>query len=314
MLKDLFKDVCSPQTLHHDLEVLFAYLFDKIGKYQYRDQIGDKARAKAMWAIAENSGYLLKNCKLFIWANCRAKRTGVAVSPAKFGVLKADVAFLRSIDLPKVKSKYRAYSVAEFDALEGAVLTSSAMKTYIGKFISKKLIFLRSYGQTPDSLSSQLVCAALYALRKHYPSYESELHALNICKTAIHNHGIGLIEYWTRGKRNALLNENGAFQAVHVQYETLGDVSVQPEHEAELRVNLGSLVNIAEGLPDKQQRFLSAAAGIYDPGVSMFIGANNSDVVDTWGYPRYLNHVRTYFGLTVLQQERLLESLRQKMI
>ena len=34
------------------------------------------------------------------------------------------------------------------------------------------------------------------------------------------------------------------------------------------------------------------------------------------GYPapRYLSHVRPYFGLTVLRQERLLESIRQKMI
>lgn len=312
MLKDVFGSAVGP-TFNADMQVLFSYLFDRIGKYEYRKQIGDKARAKALWSVAEDSGYVLKNCKLFIWAHQHGERTGIAVSPAKFGIDRADVSLLRSIVLPKMKFKYKPYSLFDFDNLEAALLTSSVMKTYIGKFTSKKLIFLQSYGQTRESIGSTLLCAALFALRKQYPFYESELHALNICKTAIHNSGMGLIEYWTRAKRNALIKENGSFQAVHVQYDVLSDVGVEPEHSSEFRVNLQTLVKIAEGLPARQQQFLSAAAGLYDPGVSLFMGCDNTDAVDKWGYQRYLTNLRSYFGVSIDQQTKFLCDLGKRM-
>lgn len=313
MLATIFQCESGPE-LTRRMQVLFAYLFDKIGKYEYRKQIGDKALAKQIWSTAEDSGYVLKNCKLYIWAYNHAKRSGLAVSPAKYGIYKEDSALLKKIELPKIKSSYKAYSLFDYDNMEGAILTSPELKAYIGKFVNKKLKFLQSYGQTKSGMGSALLCQALYALRKQYPFYQSELHALNICKTAIHNEGIGMIEYWTRGKRNALIKENGTFQAVHVQYEVLSDVGVEPEHQNELRVNLHSLVAISNTLPPLQQRFLSAAAGLYDPGVSLFIGTDNTNAVDRWKYPRYLDQVRTYFGFSEQEQVELLSSLRQKLL
>lgn len=313
MLKTVFQSEGGPEFTRQ-MQVLFAYLFDKIGKYEYRKQIGDKVLAKQIWSAAKDSGYVLKNCKLYIWAFNHAKRSGLAVSPAKFGIYSEDAALLRKIELPKISSKFKPYSLFDYDNMEAAILTSPEISNYIGKFVNKKLKFLQSYGQTKTGMGSTLLCQALYALRKQYPFYQSELHAVNICKTAIHNEGIGLIEYWTRGKRNALIKENGTFQAVHVQYEVLSDVGVEPEHQNELRLNLSSLVAISGTLPALQQRFLSAAAGLYDPGVSLFIGTDNTNAVDKWKYPRYLNQVRTYFGFSEQEQVELLSSLRKKLL
>ena len=313
MLRSIFEECCPQQDLERVLNILFSYLFDKIGKYEYRILVGNKDIAKKVWSAASDSGYVLKNCKLYLWSRDHAKKSGLAVSPAKFEIYKEDLPVLRKISTPCINVKYKPYSLFDFSNMEASILTSSSMKTYIGKFTSKKLIFLLSYGQTRESISSTLLCAALFALRKHYPFYESELHALNICKTAIHNAGMGLIEYWTRGKRNALLKENGVFQAVHVQYDVLNSVGVAPEHNDEFRLNIKSLVSITSTLPAIQQRFLSAAAGLYDPGVSMFIGADNSDIVDSWKYPRYMAHLRNYFGLTEDQQQELLLSMRQRL-
>ena len=312
MLKQIFD--LDPKEHTRVMNILFAYLFDQIGKYEYRKQVGDKDIAKKVWKIASEHWYVLKNCKLYAYAVHQNRKSGIATSPAKFSIHSTDVGFLRGLDLSRIKSKFKSYSVFDYDNLEGSILTSSHLKAHIGKFISKKLIFLtRSYGLSRDEIHMHLLHSALFALRKQYPVYESELHALNICKTAIHNSGMGLIEFWTRDKRNALLKENGSFQAVHVQYDLMTNIGVAPEHDNEFRCNLQSLVSLAETLEPKHAEFLSAAAGVYDPAVSMFLGAPNDDVALTWKYDRYLSEVRGYFKITEQDQASILSSLRSKM-
>jgi hypothetical protein len=312
MLKQIFG--LAPKEHTRVMSILFAYLFNRIGKYEYRKQIGDKDLAKKVWSTAAESWYVLKNCKLYAHAHYVNRRSGLATSPAKFGISAEDVGLLKNLDLSHIKVRHKSYSVFDFDNLEGAILTSSALKAHIGKFISKKLIFLsRSYGLSREEIHGHLLHSALFALRKQYPVYESELHATNICKTAIHNAGMGLIEYWTRDKRNALLRENGGFQAVHVQYDVLSDVGVEPEHNNELRQNLQSLVALTSKLKPKAANFLSAAAGLYDPGVSLFIGTDNSEAAEHWNYSRYLTGLRAYYGVSEGQQRNLLDKLRQKM-
>lgn len=312
MLKSLFE--LDPRAHTRIMVTLFDYLFNKIGKYEYRKQIGDKDLAKRVWTIASESWYVLKNCKLYAHAYAVNRRLGLATSPAKFAISSEDVSLLKGLDLSHIKPGYKAYSVFDFDNLEGAILTSSELKNYIGKFISKKLIFLaRSYGLSREEIHGHLLHSALFALRKQYPVYETELHATNICKTAIHNSGMGLIEYWTRNKRNALFEENGGFQAVHVQHDILANVGVAPEHDNELRQNLQSLVALSARMHPMHANFLSAAAGLYDPGVSMFIGVDNSEAAEQWNYDRYLAKLRLYYRLSPDQQCRLLGTLREKM-
>jgi hypothetical protein len=312
MLRQIFG--LDPKDHTRVMNILFSYLFDRIGKYEYRTQIGDKNTAKSVWKTASEHWYVLRNCKLYAHAYHYNGKKGLPTSPAKYEISQQDVAILRGLDLSHLKAKYKPYSVFDYDNLEGSILTSSHLKAHIGKFVSRKLIFLtRSYGLSRDEIHAHLLHAALFALRKQYPRYESELHAMNICKTAIHNSGMGLIEFWTRGKRNALLKENGAFQAVHVQYEVLNNVGVPPEHDNEFRCNLQSLVSISKTLPAREASFLSAAAGIYDPGVSMFIGELNDDAAARWKYDRYLSSVRAYYKVTDAEQGALLEVLRSKM-
>jgi len=295
--------------------ILFGYLFGRIGKYEFRSLIGDKAIAKAVWSKAESSGYVLKNCKLFVYAYHYNKSKGMPTSPAKFGIHQSDVALLKKINLNHINlKKFKPYSLFDFNNLEGALLTSPEMDTHIGKFISRKLIFLtRSYGVSREELESQLQQRALYALRKQFPCYDSDLHALNICKTAIHNEGMGIIEYWTREKRNALTKENGVFQAVNVPYTSLTKVGVRPQHEDELRINLKCLVAIAPKLSPKARKFLEAAAGLHDPGFSLFLGIDNDDAAQSWSWDRYMRNLQTYFSVTQQQTTKLLINLRKAM-
>lgn len=292
-----------------NLQTVFSYLFGVINKYEFRDRVGDKGLAKEIWQRVASNGYLLKNCKLFVYANLLASTQGQVVSPARYGIERSDVVPLRRLNLPSVSTRSKSYSLFDFTNLENAILTDPEMDTYIGKFISRKLIFLcRSYGLKRDEIHADLLCSALYALRKQYPFYKSELHALNICKTAIKNSGQGLIEFWTRDKRNALLKENGGFQAVHVQYEVMNDLYVMPEHEDELRLNLQSLASVAVRLKPDEQQWISTAIGKHDPGFSFYIGKNNTDAVECLPYNRYIDLLCDYHQVN---KEQMISVLRR---
>lgn len=308
MLLNLLEDQSTINTV-------FSYLFGSIGKYEFRARIGDKAKAKSVWSLVADNGYVLKNCKLYAYAVYRNRTLGIPTSPAKYGIHDADVKILRKLDLSHIKKPFKAYSVFDFDNLEGSIISSKEMKAYIGKFISRKLIFIvRSYGVSREDIEGQLICAAMFAVRKNYPFYETDLHALNTGKTAIHNCGMGIIEFWTRTKRNALLKENGGFQAVHVSYDVLSNVGVMPEHDDELRLNMKSIQSLAGSMSKVEQAFLRAASGAYDAGFSMFLGKDNRDVVEKLMYDRYLSLLSRYHRFEPDRQNALLGGLRKALI
>jgi hypothetical protein len=295
--------------MHPDVKAnagpLFNYLFGAINKFEFRRQIG-KDLAKKVWGLASNDGYLLMNCKLYAYAASRGP-----ASPKAFDIDRSDVALLKKIDLSHLGSKYQALSLSEYQSLEARVTGSRELSVYIGKFISKKLIFLtRSYGVTREEIHSLLLFSAIFAMRLKYPKFETELHALNICKTTIHNTGIGLIEYWTRDKRQALISEGGGFQAVHVSLEHINTLSVMPEHADESKQAVEVLRSVKKGLPVKERRLLSLASGEHDTGFSLYLGADNSDLAEEWPFPRYIAQVYSYLRIDPADGQTLLASLR----
>lgn len=308
MLLNLLQDQAT-------IETVFSYLFGAIGKYEYRARIGDKDKAKQVWSLVADNGYVLKNCKLYAYAVHANRNKGIPTSPAKYGILQEDVAILRKLDLSHINTGLKAYSIFDFDNLEGSIISSKEMRTYIGKFISRKLIFIvRSYGVSREDIEGQLICAAMFAVRKNYPFYETDLHALNTGKTAIHNCGMGIIEFWTRDKRNALLKENGGFQAVHVSYDVLSNVGVMPAHEDELHLNMKSIKSLSGSMSKAEQAFIQAASGAYDAGFSMLLGKDNRDAVEKLAYDRYLYMLSSYYGITPDGQAKLLGGLRKALI
>ena len=299
--------------------VLFDYLFRAINKFDYRDRIGDKELAMEVWSRVLNNGYVLRNCKLFAYAVHWNRGHNMSTSPAKYEIMQEDVAFLRGLDLSHIATKFKPYSLFDFNNFEGAIIGSQELRVNVGKFVSKKLIFLdRHFGEPRAEIEQTLFEHAVYALRKQFPFYQSDLHALNVCKTAVKNKGHGMIEYYTRGKRNKLLNENGVFQAVNVSLDTTLDavvgLSVMPEHENETMQNLQVLTSLDKEMDPRVKAFIAAAKGIHDPGFTMFIGIDNSDAVHDWNYDRYMIQLRAYHKITEEQAARLLARLRKRLV
>jgi hypothetical protein len=287
-------------------EPLFQYLFRIINKYEFRKILG-KDKAKEVWSLASSDGYLLKHCKLYMY---QYHVEGKA-SPKAFAIDLTDVRVLKSVSLDAMEKGRSPMSLSEYDELETRILTDPALSVHIGKFTSKKLRFLtKSYGVTRSEIHSQLLYAAILALRKSYPFHHSELHAVNTCKSAIHNAGIGLIEYWTRDKRQALLRDGEGFQAVKVPLDVLIGLGVDSDMDDEDKVNMSSLAQLRSRLPADEQRFLSLACGQVDLGLSVFMGVDNAHAVETWRYEKYLSSVCSYLKLTEERATSLLSELR----
>lgn len=299
---------------------LFGYLFRDINKYEYRAEMPSREYAKALWGRVTATSYVLLNCKLYVYARHCARREGRRVSASAFGIEKDDLKLLNSIEL-KIKKKYPALTLEQFATLENWVLTSPAvdLKTHMGKFISKKLIFLcRSYGLQREQITNQFLETSLYALRKQYPFFKSELHTVNVCKTAIHNAGISLIQYWTREKRNALrVEDDGTFSSVHLDIDVAQAMresvmgQVGPQDDPHLQ-NLQVLRDLKHRVSPRARQFLDLARGEPDPGFSMFIGLNNDDAAHDWSYRRYLESVCRYLRVTETEAQRFLTFLRRR--
>lgn len=302
------------------LQTLFGYLFRDINKYRYRERMPSREYAKALWSRVSGTAYVLRNCKLYVYARFCAQREGRRISAAKFGIAPEDLKLLNAIEI-KVNGRYTALTLEEFEDLERWVLTSpqAGLDAHMGRFISKKLIFLcRHYGLTRDQIQNEFLETSLYALRKQYPFFKSELHTVNICKTAIHNAGISLINYWTRGKRNALQAVgDGTFNAVHVDMDVaqslnstlLGVVAPQDDPHQQ---NLQALREATSKVGPRARLFLSLAQGTPDAGFSLFLGTSNDDAVHEWAYTKYLASLCSYLHVSTTEAQRLMTYLRTR--
>lgn len=295
---------------------IFAYLFNRISQRELLSSLGDKELADRVLEIVRSSGYVLKNCKLYAFAVWKARESSLPVPRTReFLVHKEDGPLLRRINLAHVQTHYVAMTLEDMDAMLEGATSSPLMLAHIGKYISKKLIFLsRNYGVPREDIEGDLKRAAVAAVYKTYPMFESPLHLTNVAKAAIHNTGMSLITHHTRQKRQRLYkDEEGLHQAVTENIESHLDIAAEPEYLSHAREHLQTLVSLQHRMSDEVQSFLLAAAGHYHAGLSEFLKQDNSDLVDKLKYDSYLKQVRSYFGVTEAQTDRLFNKLRRNM-
>ena len=298
MFNDAYKEIekSTGKEFLPNMYHIFDYLFGSIDKYELRRAIDNPELVKDMWRLTLNSGYVMKNCKLFAYAT-RAR----TVSHTAFGVLADDVDFLKTAY--RGKTKWRTWSLKEFDMLESNIFGSREFQSWVRKFIYKKLTFLRSWGVDQDELYGELIYASLCALRKSYPRYENELHALNGCKAAAHNAGIGLIHFYTRKKRQRF-DSNG-----ESNHEQLNDnMVIEDDHRDFVNSVLSAIETITPSLPTNEAEFISAAACIYNEGLSTFLLADNTNPQN---YKKYLKLAREYFSVTLDKQEDIFRKVKE---
>jgi hypothetical protein len=297
---------------------VFAYLFHRINQSELSQYLGDPELSEKVISSVRKDGYLLKNCKAYAWAFHKARAEGTTVPSRKaYGVALADVKLLQRLNLNHLAIKFDTWTPSDLDRIVQDTLECQAMYQHIGKYISKKMLFLiRSYGVPRDEIEKDMQTWAIRAIYMTYPRFESLLHVTNVAKAAIHNCGVNLIQYHTSPSRQRLQKTaEGAFEARHVAYDTLAHVAVDDSEKNELKDKLVSLVELAskKGMREDVQRFLLCCAGQYDEGFSEYLETDNSQLVEDIAYTRYMKKARTYFSFTETQVEKLFEKLRTQL-
>lgn len=293
------------------------YWFGKISLNDFIQSMPSKEEGVRIKDVARQNGYILKNCKLYAYAYYAAQVQGESAPDFKeYGVTKRDAALLRRLNLTHLSvKKYKVHTLKEFDAaVEYLTSECPEIKKWIGKLVSKKMMFLiKSYGLAREEIESILKEAAVAALYKRYPRYESYLHFTNVAKTTMHNTAMSMISFYTtKGRARLQKNEEGAFEAVHVDVAVLTDVTAPPSYGSHLKELLEGIASLEEKLPPKAQQLLMCLAGHHDKGFSEYIEVDNTEAVEAWSYERYLRKVRNYFEVTEEQTNRLFKFIAKR--
>jgi len=257
------------------------------------------------------NGYILKNCKMFLYDAFSTGRGNFK----KYQIHKEDIPLLRKVSknldselLTYYKKRYPSWELEQYDKYVAETLCSDHMKSHIGKFITKKKTFLiNHYGVSRDSIESDLMMAAVYALYRAYPRYLSPLHFQNIAKTAIHNTGINLIMFHTRESRQRLMRDSaGLFQLKVLPLEFVKDLGVQDPDQDVTK----SLDQIIARAPVRAREFLTIMRGSHHAEFSNHLGIPNEHAVEEMDYEDYKSKCCEFMRVQPEAADRFLERLR----
>lgn len=238
--------------------------------------LGKKPNVRAITEALGCNGYLLKNYKTWVFYVVKHKLNhhDAMVYSRKWKVEHIDAAWfihLGVVTLSYIKrlaKKYAALTLEKFDRILNGIMSDPMLKTWLGKFTSKKHRFVAtSQSMTLDHIRSDLACNGMQGLLNMYPLVKSRLHALNIVKRTIHNTGINMIHHYTSQKTGRIVkNMDGSFEAKIVSFESIREtLELQAvEHDDDLRVDFTRLIEEAKEKP-KKVKFIELLAGNYCP-------------------------------------------------
>lgn len=291
----------------------FNYLFRGSSNKEFRANFEKPLQAKQ---AIDRHGYMLMNCKLYAWSYAKGEKPRAK----DFRITTKDARFLRTLDLSHVSQDWPSWGLDEFRTAIEEQLWSPHMDQYIGKFISKKLIFLRSYGLKRPDIVNELRLGALYAVYRMFPFYHSLNHIQNIGKMAFKNTGQSLIYTHTRQSRQVMVrNANGSFESLLVPMDaptesgTIGDmIEAMPANGGfDVTHHMGKLSAAYDKCKPRAQRFISLLLGQHDQEFSRFLGRNNSLVYERIPFDDYCLRVQAHMGVSDKQRRTFFRKIRR---
>ncbi len=311
MLVSILRSYGLPSSVATDL---FRYAFPQNQKMGYFNDVLKHHGVSDVTEVRQKllkNGYIIKNCKLFIYdafLNGRGR-------PKKFGIHAEDVPVLRRVikELAPELSRYKkdGFKEWELEKLDQAIsemLLSSEMMSYVGRFITKKKTFLvKWFGVSRDSIQSDLMMFAVYALYRAFPRYLSPLHFKNIAKTSIHNTGMNIIKYHTRGSRHEMIKTEDGSNLIRLT--TLSGLE-EPVYDQD-RDYMISLDQITPRLSLRAQELLNILRGSPNQRFSQHLGKPNEYAIEEMDYDLYKQKCCNYMKITEATANKFLFQLRE---
>lgn len=274
-------------------ETLLLYLFRGLNSSTltstFRDVLEEPVSLTLFRNALVSDGYILKNIKGFLLHAVSAGHTRnyrlAARSARKYGVQDTDVVLAkyvhRSTRLQATLNKYtQTYPILSLPDID-TTLTDVAqdLQKWASIFTRRKLTFIcQSNSLDREDMVAELTARALQAVLVTYPCFESTMHATNVAKRAMHNHGINLIMHYTSKGRGILFaNGDGTFSSKRVSYDALAATHFSQQsndseptyeglelvtHDTQLDTRV-AVRSMLEKTPGKKRRFLLYLMGEY---------------------------------------------------
>lgn len=297
------------------------YALPDLHTFGRKNNVDTKAFAKRL----KSNGILLRNAKLWLFKAATSEVLPGAkefeLTPAQTRALAVLLQTRIGVVLRQLSRDYKPLTLVEFKRLSSSISASQSLNDFIGKFVYKKMSFMiKSYGLHVEDLRGDLVYAGLYGLLRAYPRWEHDGHAMNICKTTIHNRGINLIKEHTTGSRNRLfLNEEGGFEAKSISLSSFEDPAVAEsllgnQEDSTIQVeDRRSLEQLIAKLPERKALFLSLLLGRYSDEFSAFLGEDNSSWSERKSIESMFPVLCKFFNIPNEKGRKFLSDLRSRL-
>lgn len=255
------------------------YLFRGINMKTLKQKLakvhGPDVDERAIIETLTRNGQVLRNYKLwlmYVVANRvdhkEARRLAVEwhVEPTELESLKVlsvvTIKYMRGLS-----KKYKVMTLPEFERAVNTIATDPALRTWLGKFVYRKLRFIyTSNGFDKSDLTSELLMRGLQGLMLMYPIVSSMLHAVNIVKRRARQSGLNMIDYYTTAKSGRLARRaDGSFESVVVSYEhgdAIDPMAASRNEDSSLLIDVRNTVGRYAG---KARVFLETLSGNYSP-------------------------------------------------
>lgn len=262
----------------------------------------------------------------------------------KFLKLKHENIRYLATGLAKYAKTYPPRDLNEFN--RGIVRVYPGLELSTDKYISKKFRWLETAGQMErDTLRSDMMMFAMYAMYRAYPQIDSLMHLKNIGIRAIHNRGVNILkEQSTQSRQRMSKNDDGTFSGNLLSFDHRGFSAVQTidigtggnisvcnhmmsgldgksvayerpqdvDRKRDLQKTVDQIEIRVKGVP-KPKTFVSLLMGVHDDGFSEFLGQANDEAVDTMPRFEYVNKAREYLKIPEDKARIVIDKLRQEL-
>ena len=302
---------------------LFLYLFRAFNQaelYRRAAEVNPKVNLFKLMPRVPLMGEITLHDKVCLFALFQGEDPGIKPNAYVKTVLLKDLELVAHLEQFR---EFPAYDIKTVSALEARALLNTEIKTYVSKFIFRKMRFiLNSYGIAKDELEESLQERAIHNLRVNYPNWKSSGEMLAMVKSAIANAGQNVIKYYAAGKRAKVDSENHAVEySLESMQESAGDA---PEYQAlvyssafdrglEILEASRSVDAIMESLQkanlNGKRLLVSILSGHFDRGFTDYLGRDCSEFAENSEFEKLLTEACGYMNLEVAKAQKFLTTL-----
>lgn len=292
---------------------------------RFKKLCGGKVDTLAVTQAISSKGRIVREYKLWLFYVVKKQMPyKEAVALAKeWGVHEGDVTSFAlccqkttMLYLRQLGRKYAALTSDKFGRICGDIVT--AVRTTAKKFVYVKMRFVDRHqrtGLTLEDFENETIEQGLQKLMLQYPLIQSKLHAINIVKHIVRNHGLNMIQKFTRQKNSALVAAEGTQSRV-LDISNL-PVDMQPEAPSVRETSDLYLdyKHVMYKYRDKRRTLLALLSGLYHKGFSDWLSSKgiayaNDELIDRVQPKRYLKLAREWLGVSDDAVTKFLNAVR----